>query len=135
MPYPGFPTDMQQPFSTLLALASGSSSIEETLYESRIGHVQELNRMGADMRVSGRLTLINGVERLTGATVEATDLRAGAALVLAGLAAQGQTIIKNVHFIDRGYERFEQTLRSLGADVERLGEHEVERLGLGQRFN
>ncbi|MCW5939658.1 MAG: UDP-N-acetylglucosamine 1-carboxyvinyltransferase [Fimbriimonadaceae bacterium] len=135
MPYPGFPTDMQQPLSALLALASGSSSIEETLYESRIGHVQELNRMGADMRVSGRLTLINGVERLTGATVEATDLRAGAALVLAGLAAQGQTIIKNVHFIDRGYERFEQTLMSLGAVVERIGEHESERMGLGQRFN
>jgi UDP-N-acetylglucosamine 1-carboxyvinyltransferase len=135
MPYPGFPTDMQQPFAALLALASGSSSIEETLYESRIGHVQELNRMGADMRVSGRVTLINGVESLTGALVEATDLRAGAALVLAGLAARGETYVKNVHFIDRGYERFEQTLRALGADIERVGEADWEKLTIGQRFS
>jgi UDP-N-acetylglucosamine 1-carboxyvinyltransferase len=135
MPYPGFPTDMQQPMAALLATASGSSSIEETLYESRIGHVQELNRMGADMRVSGRLTLINGVGRLTGATVEATDLRAGAALVLAGLAAKGETVVKNVHFIDRGYERFEQTLQDLGARVERLDQHEWEKLTPSRSFS
>ncbi|MCW5936327.1 MAG: UDP-N-acetylglucosamine 1-carboxyvinyltransferase [Fimbriimonadaceae bacterium] len=121
MPYPGFPTDMQQPFSALLALAVGQSVVEETLYESRIGHVPELNRMGADMRVQGRSTIINGVERIVGAPVEASDLRAGAALALAGLAAEGETHIRNVHFIDRGYEDFEQRLRSLGADVQRVG--------------
>ena len=120
MPYPGFPTDMQQPMSALLALASGPSLIEETVYESRTGHVSELNRMGARMRVDGKSTLIEGVPKLTGATVEATDLRAGAALVLAGLAAEGTTYVRNIHFIDRGYEDLEATIRSLGGDIERV---------------
>lgn len=120
MPYPGFPTDMQQPMSAVLALAEGTSVIEETIYESRIGHVSELNRMGAKMSVVNRATNIEGVEELSGANVEASDLRAGAALVLAGLAASGETTIRNIHFIDRGYEHFEQTLRGLGADIERL---------------
>jgi UDP-N-acetylglucosamine 1-carboxyvinyltransferase len=120
MPYPGFPTDLQQPFASMLALARGQSVIEETIYESRIGHVQELVRMGAVMRVQGRATIIEGVPKLRGAVVEASDLRAGAALVLAGLSAEGTTVIRNVHFIDRGYEAFEQKLAGLGADIRRV---------------
>ncbi|MES1228248.1 MAG: UDP-N-acetylglucosamine 1-carboxyvinyltransferase, partial [Armatimonadota bacterium] len=120
MPYPGFPTDMQQPMSALLALANGPSLIEETVYESRTGHISELNRMGARMRAEGKSTIIEGVSKLTGATVEASDLRAGAALVLAGLAAEGTTYVRNIHFIDRGYEDLEATIRSLGGDIERV---------------
>lgn len=120
MPYPGFPTDIQQPMAAVLCLARGTSVVEETIYESRIGHVQELNRMGAKIGLEGRSTMITGVERLSGANVEASDLRAGAALVLAGLAAEGETIVRNIHFIDRGYAQFERTLRSLGADIERI---------------
>lgn len=122
MPHPGFPTDLQQPMASVLSLAEGSSDIEETIYESRIGHVAELVRMGADIRVKGRLFVINGVEQLSGAQVVASDLRAGAALVVAGLAAQGETIIRNIHFIDRGYENLEPTLRTLGANIERVEE-------------
>lgn len=126
MPYPGFPTDMQQIMCAALTLAQGSSVIEETVYESRTGHVKELNRMGANIRIQGMSTTIDGVESLSGATVEASDLRAGAALVLAGLAANGETLIRNIHFIDRGYEKFEQTLRELGADIERVDAEAVE---------
>lgn len=120
MPHPGFPTDMQQPMAAVLCLADGLSVVEETIYESRIGHIQELNRMGAKIRSEGRSALITGVDVLRGAVVEASDLRAGAALVLAGLAAKGETTIKNIHFIDRGYEAFEKTLASLGADIRRI---------------
>ena len=120
MPYPGFPTDIQQPMAAVLCLAAGSSTVEETIYESRTGHVSELNRMGAKIRLEGRSTVIEGVERLTGATVEASDLRAGAALVLAGLVAEGETIVKNIHFIDRGYEDIEGHLTRLGAMIERV---------------
>jgi len=120
MPYPGFPTDMQQIMAAVLTLAEGTSVVEETIYESRIGHVAELNRMGARMRVEGRATIIEGVPSLSGATVEASDLRAGAALVLAGLAAEGTTFVKNVRYIDRGYENFEQTLTALGGHIERI---------------
>jgi UDP-N-acetylglucosamine 1-carboxyvinyltransferase len=120
MPYPGFPTDMQQPMAALLTLVEGNSFVEETIYESRIGHIQELNRMGASVRAEGRTTVISGVSRLKGAVVEATDLRAGAALVLAALAAEGTTVLKNLHYVDRGYENFEIHLRSLGASVERI---------------
>lgn len=123
MTYPGFPTDMQQPMAALLCLASGNSVVEETIYESRTGHVPELQRMGAEIRVErGNLTIINGVDRLKGAPVEASDLRAGAALVLAGLSAEGETTVRNVHFIDRGYEDLEATLTSLGATIERVEE-------------
>ncbi|MBS1713960.1 MAG: UDP-N-acetylglucosamine 1-carboxyvinyltransferase [Armatimonadetes bacterium] len=134
MPYPGFPTDIQQPMSALLALAEGQSVIEETLYESRTGHVPQLNRMGADLSDRGRLTIINGVDKLTGATVEASDLRAGAALCLAGLAADGETIVKNVHFIDRGYEGLEERLTSLGADIERIGQPEATDTAAGRKL-
>jgi UDP-N-acetylglucosamine 1-carboxyvinyltransferase len=120
MPYPGFPTDMQQPMTALLTLATGTSTVEETVYEARIGHIQELNRMGADIQLQGKTTILNGVDRLRGAAVEATDLRAGAALILAALAAEGETTIRNVHFIDRGYERIEKTIQSLGGRIERV---------------
>lgn len=120
MPHPGFPTDMQQPMAAVLTLAEGTSIVEETIYESRIGHIQELNRMGASIRNEGRSALITGVEKLRGAVVEASDLRAGAALVLAGLAAKGETTVRNIHFIDRGYEAFEKTLSSLGANIRRV---------------
>lgn len=120
MPYPGFPTDMQQVMAATLSLAEGTSVVEETIYESRIGHIAELNRMGARMRLEGRSTLIEGVNRLKGAVVEASDLRAGAALALAGLAADVETIVRNVHYIDRGYERFEANLNDLGGNVERI---------------
>ncbi len=120
MPHPGFPTDMQQPMAAVLTLAEGSSIVEETIYESRIGHIQELNRLGAKIRSEGRSALITGVEKIRGAVVEASDLRAGAALVLAGLAAKGETTVKNIHFIDRGYEGFERTLTELGAQIQRI---------------
>lgn len=120
MPYPGFPTDMQQVMAAVLTVASGTSVVEETIYESRIGHVSELNRMGANIKVEGRSTIINGVESLNGAIVEASDLRAGAALCLAAMRANGTSHIRNVHYIDRGYVRFEDTLRSLGAQIERV---------------
>lgn len=120
MPYPGFPTDMMQPMAAALTLAEGTSVVEETIYESRIGHVQELNRMGANILQESRTSIINGVSRLQGASVLASDLRAGAALVLAGLAAEGETVVRNIHFIDRGYERLEETLTALGANIQRV---------------
>ena len=130
MPYPGFATDVQQPMAAALCLAEGTSTVEETIYESRIGHIPELNRMGARMRQEGRLTVINGVDRLQGANVEASDLRAGAALVIAGLSATGRTNVRNVHFIDRGYEGFEDKLRSLGATIHRVESLESEKESL-----
>jgi UDP-N-acetylglucosamine 1-carboxyvinyltransferase len=120
MPYPGFPTDLQQPMCALSALADGTSYIEETIYESRIGHIPELNRMGANITLQGRVASINGVSELSGCHVEASDLRAGAGLVLAGLAADGETTIHNLKYIDRGYERLEEILTGLGAQVERV---------------
>jgi UDP-N-acetylglucosamine 1-carboxyvinyltransferase len=121
MPYPGYATDLQQPIAAVLTLAEGQSIIEETIYETRSGHVRELGKMGAQITQTGRTTVINGVEKLEGATVEASDLRAGAALVLAGLAAEGETSVRNIGFVDRGYERFEETLNSLGGNVRRVG--------------
>jgi UDP-N-acetylglucosamine 1-carboxyvinyltransferase len=120
MPYPGFPTDIQQPMAAVLSLAHGVSTIEETIYESRIGHINELNRMGAKIRLEGRTSVVTGVDHLQGCVVEASDLRAGAALVIAGLAARGETDIKNVHFIDRGYEELETNLNALGGSVTRM---------------
>ncbi len=127
MPYPGFPTDMQQPMAAVLTIARGNSVVEETIYESRIGHVPELNRMGAKIRVEGRSTLIEGVATLTGAVVHASDLRAGAALCLAALSAEGETFIKNVHYIDRGYDHLEARITALGGEIERLDEETWER--------
>jgi UDP-N-acetylglucosamine 1-carboxyvinyltransferase len=128
MPYPGFPTDIQQPMAGVLATSHGVSIIEETIYESRIGHIDELNRMGAKIRQEGRSSVITGVDHLQGAVVVASDLRAGAALVIAGLTAQGETVVKNVNYIDRGYEDFEESLRALGASIERAESEEGEKV-------
>jgi UDP-N-acetylglucosamine 1-carboxyvinyltransferase len=122
LPYPGFPTDLQQPMMALLTMAKGLSFIVENIFEDRYNHVPELVRMGASIIVNGRTATIQGVEKLYGANVTATDLRAGAALIVAALAAEGTTIIRNIHFIDRGYEDLEQKLRALGADIERVEE-------------
>ncbi|MEN9236174.1 MAG: UDP-N-acetylglucosamine 1-carboxyvinyltransferase [Gloeomargarita sp. GMQP_bins_25] len=120
LPFPGFPTDMQAQFMALLTLSEGTSVVTETVFENRLRHVAELQRMGANIRVKGNHALIQGVPFLTGAPVTATDLRASAALVLAGLAARGETIISGLHHLDRGYERLEEKLRAIGADIERL---------------
>ncbi|MDF2964161.1 MAG: murA2 [Paenibacillus sp.] len=118
-PHPSFPTDLQSQIMVLLSLADGHSILKETVFEGRFKHVDELSRMGADIRVDLNSAFIRGVPRLYGATVEATDLRAGAALVIAGLAAQGTTIIEQIHHIDRGYDRIEQMLSHLGANINR----------------
>ena len=122
LPYPGFPTDMQAPFMSLLTLAQGDSVISETVFENRLGHVPELNRMGADIRVKGNHAIIRGVPLLSGAPVVATDLRASAALVVAALAAEGKTTIQGLHHLDRGYENLEQKLKNLGAKLHRVQE-------------
>lgn len=118
-PYPAFPTDLQSQVMVLLALAEGVSVMKETIFEGRLKHVDELSRMGADIRVDLNAAFIRGVPRLYGATVEATDLRAGAALVIAGLAAQGKTVVEQIHHIDRGYEKIETMLSRLGATISR----------------
>ncbi len=120
LPYPGFPTDMQALFMTLLTLCEGNSVITETVFENRLGHVPELIRMGADIRVKGNNAVIRGVPFLSGAPVTGTDLRASAAMVVAGLAAKGQTTIAGLQYLDRGYENIEAKLRGLGARVERI---------------
>jgi len=124
-PFPGFPTDLQAPFMALLTLAQGTSVVSETIFEDRFKHVSELQRMGASIKVDLRTAFVRGVKELSGAAVEATDLRAGAALVLAGLAAQGPTVIDRVYHIDRGYEAIESQLRDLGARIVRTRPHTV----------
>ncbi len=119
MPYPGFPTDIQSPFMTVAALARGTSVFVENIFENRFRHVGELTRMGADIRVSGRCAVIRGVKELYGARVYARELRGGAALVIAGLAARGETIVENTEYIDRGYESIEKYLAECGADIRR----------------
>ncbi|GAA5346648.1 UDP-N-acetylglucosamine 1-carboxyvinyltransferase [Planifilum fimeticola] len=118
-PYPGFPTDLQPPFTTLLTQAAGTSLVIENVSEGRLRHVLELNRMGARIRTDGRMAMIEGGTPLTGIQVRAVDLRAGAALVVAGLIAEGETVITDIHHIDRGYEQIDGKLRQLGADVRR----------------
>ncbi len=120
LPYPGFPTDLQQPMSTLLTTARGISVINETIFEMRFKHLEEIARMGAKVRINDRLAMVEGVPSLSGCPVSANDLRAGAALVIAGLMADGVTTVDNIHFIDRGYENFEQKLTALGAKIERV---------------
>lgn len=122
MPYPGFPTDAQAPMMALMSIADGSSVFVETIFENRFKHVGELMRMGAKIKTEGRVAVVDGVEKLTGAAVEATDLRGGAALVIAGLSADNITAIENVFHIDRGYETIESTLNSLGANIKRVDE-------------
>jgi len=121
MPHPGFPTDLQAPFTAILSLIQGNSTICETVFENRFMHIPELAKMGANIKVVSRTALIEGVSRLSGAKVEATDLRAGAALVIAALCADGVTEIGNVHHIDRGYCRLEEKLGVLGAEIRRVG--------------
>ncbi len=119
-PYPGFPTDMQAQFMALMCVAQGAAMVSETIFENRFMHAQELNRMGARINVHGASAIIRGVERLSGAPVMASDLRASASLVLAGLAANGETVVGRVYHLDRGYELVEQKLAACGADIERL---------------
>jgi len=119
-PFPGFPTDLQAQFMALMATAEGTSQIRETIFENRFMHVPELIRMGADIRVEGDTAIVRGVERLKGAPVMATDLRASVSLVLAGLAAEGETVVSRVYHLDRGFERLEEKLSRVGADIERL---------------
>ena len=119
-PYPAFPTDMQAQFTALNAVAEGSATITETVFENRFMHIQELQRMGASINVEGNTAMVTGIEYLTGAPVMATDLRASASLILAGLAAQGDTIVDRIYHIDRGYECIEEKLSQLGANIQRL---------------
>lgn len=122
LPYPGFPTDMQAQLMALMAVAEGTSIITETVFENRFMHVNELKRMGARIKIEGRTAIVQGVKTLTGAEVKATDLRAGAALILAALAAEGQTEIGNIYHIDRGYEQLIEKLQGIGANIRRVEE-------------
>ena len=128
-PHPGFPTDLQAQMMALLSLADGNSTITERIFPDRFLHVAELSRMGAKLFRHGPTVVVTGVERLVGAPVMASDLRASASLVLAGLAAEGQTIIRRVYHLDRGYERMERQLTALGADIERVNEKDLPLLG------
>ena len=119
-PYPGFPTDVQQPMSVLLSVTKGRSLVTESIWENRHKHTDELKKMGAMIKVEGRTAIIDGVENLEGAKVIATDLRAGAAMVIAGLIANGETEIVDIEHIDRGYPHIEEKFRSLGADIRRV---------------
>lgn len=124
LPYPGFPTDMQAQFMALMAVAEGTSIITETVFENRFMHVNELKRMGAKIKIEGRTAIVQGVKNLTGAQVKATDLRAGAAMILAGLAAAGETEVSNIYHIDRGYENLIEKLQAIGAEIKRVEEKE-----------
>lgn len=131
LPYPGFPTDMQPQMSVILGIAEGTSTVTESIFENRFRYVDELTRMGADIKVESNIAIIAGVNKYTGARVSAPDLRAGAALVIAGLAAEGVTIIDDIHYIERGYEHFEEKLASLGAQIEKVGsEKELQKFKL-----
>ena len=120
LPYPGFPTDMQAQFMAMLTISQGTSMVTETVFENRFMHVDELRRMGAKIKIDGRTSVVEGIERLTGCQVKATDLRAGAAVVLAALVAEGETQVGYIHHIDRGYDNLVQKLVSIGADIKRV---------------
>ena len=120
LPYPGFPTDMQAQFMAMLTISQGTSMVTETVFENRFMHVDELRRMGARIKIDGRTSVVEGQEKLTGCQVKATDLRAGAAIVLAALVAEGETQVGYIHHIDRGYDNLVQKLVSLGADIKRI---------------
>lgn len=128
MPHPGFPTDMQPQFSTLLTVADGTSIVTDDIFDNRFRYVSELRRMGAEITVEGTTALITGVSGLTGATVRASDLRAGAALVIAGMMASGTTVIENIYHIERGYENIEDKLKALGADIKRVTDYDTTRM-------
>jgi UDP-N-acetylglucosamine 1-carboxyvinyltransferase len=118
--YPGFPTDMQAQFMVLNAVAQGNAKVTETIFENRFMHVNELLRLGAHISIDGKVAMVEGVPQLSGATVMATDLRASASLVIAGLVASGETVVDRIYHLDRGYDRMEEKLRALGADIERI---------------
>ena len=120
LPYPGFPTDMQPQMAVLLGIAEGTSTVTESIFENRFKYVDELTRMGADIKVESNIAIINGVKRYTGARVNAPDLRAGAALVIAGLAAEGITVVDDIYYIQRGYEALEEKLTKIGAKIARV---------------
>lgn len=120
LPYPGYPTDMQPQITAVLAIANGTSVVTESIFENRFKYIDELNRMGSNIQVEGNVAIVKGVEKYTGAEVCAPDLRAGAALVIAGLAAEGFTIVDDIHFIQRGYENFEVKLAGLGAEIAKV---------------
>lgn len=131
LPYPGFPTDMQPQIAVTLGLSEGTSIVTESIFENRFKYVDELARMGGNIKVEGNTAIINGVSKYTGARVSAPDLRAGAALVIAGLAAEGITVVDDIAYIQRGYECFEEKLRALGAQIERVnGENEIQKFTL-----
>jgi UDP-N-acetylglucosamine 1-carboxyvinyltransferase len=117
--YPGFPTDMQAQFMALNCIAEGTSKVTETIFENRFMHVNELVRLGANIQIDGKVSVVQGVKQLSGATVMATDLRASASLVIAGLVAEGETIVDRIYHLDRGYDRMEAKLRKVGAQIER----------------
>ena len=119
-PFPGFPTDLQAQFMALMTRAKGTSRITETIFENRFMHVQELARLGAHIRLEGDTAIVEGVERLRGAPVMATDLRASVSLVIAALAAEGETVVNRVYHLDRGFERLEEKLGACGADITRI---------------
>ena len=122
LPYPGFPTDMQPQMAVLLAIAEGTSTVTESIFENRFKYVDELTRMGADIKVEGNIAIISGVKKYTGARVNAPDLRAGAALVIAGLAADGITVVDDIYYIQRGYEELASKLRGIGAQIEKVND-------------
>lgn len=131
LPYPGFPTDMQPQMSAILAISEGTSTITESIFENRFKYVDELTRMGASIKVESNIAIITGIEKYTGARVSAPDLRAGAALVIAGLAAEGITIVDDIYYIERGYENFHVKLASLGAQIEKVStEKEIQKFTL-----
>ncbi len=131
LPYPGYPTDMQPQIGVVLALAQGTSTITESIFENRFKYLDELARMGAVIKVEGNSATIEGVEKLSGARVSAPDLRAGAALCIAGLATEGITIVDDIVYIQRGYERFEEKLRGLGGIIEKVSdEKEIQKFKL-----
>ena len=125
LPYPGFPTDMQPQMSAVLALAEGTSIVSEGIFENRFRYADELNRMGASVKVESNIAIISGVSGYTGARVSASDLRAGAALVIAGLAAEGFTIVDDIHYIERGYEKIDEKLTALGALIEKVADEKA----------
>lgn len=131
LPYPGYPTDMQPQMTVVLGMAEGTSTVTESIFENRFKYVDELSRMGANIKVESNIAIIRGVQTYTGARVSAPDLRAGAALVIAGLAADGVTIVDDIHFIQRGYENFSEKLRSLGGKIEKTSsEKEIQKFTL-----
>ena len=122
MPFPGFPTDMQAIFMSIMTIAKGTSMVTETVFENRFLQASEMKRMGADIKTDGRVAVVEGVKKLTGSKVKAPDLRAGAALIITALAAEGSTEIGDIYHIERGYSNIEQKLKALGADIQKVEE-------------